>query len=120
MKPVAAACAVVLAQALTVSPAYAEAPCCPKPYDKVMHAGFGIGLGYLGARQWNPAVGVALSAAAAVGKEKFDKKYDPKDAFATFAGGLVGIGLHFALGRDDRNGVILIGRDMIGYQISFH
>lgn len=120
MKLANVACALVLVQALTASPANAGAPCCPHPYDYAMHAGFGVGLGYLGAHKWHPAVGILLSAAAGVGKERFDKKYDPKDAFATLAGGLLGVGLYFAIGRDDKEGVVLIGHNMLGYRIRFH
>lgn len=89
------ACAALI-DAVSALPAKAEALCCPHPYDYAVHAGFGVGLGYYGA-QWHPAAGVLLSAAVGLGKEKLDKRYDPRDAFATIAGGLLGVGLHFVI-----------------------
>ena len=119
MRTMNVACALALIDALGAVPAHAEAPCCPHPYDYSIHAAAGIGLGYQGA-QWHPALGVLLSAAAGVGKEMLDKKYDPKDAFATMAGGLVGVGLYLTLGRDNNNSIIWIGDNMIGFRIRFH
>ncbi|WP_332675317.1 hypothetical protein [Aromatoleum sp.] len=93
-------------------------PWLPHPYDYILHAGVGTAIGYFGSRELNPVAGILLSAAVGVGKEKLDKKYDPKDAWATVAGGLIGVGLYLALKPDD-DSVIAVGPGFLVYQARF-
>lgn len=93
-------------------------PWLPHPYDYVLHAGAGAAIGYYGSRELNPVAGLFLSAAAGVAKEVYDKKFDPKDAWATVAGGLIGVGLYFALQPDDDT-VLTVGPGFVAYQTRF-
>lgn len=111
-------CVIGLSGLLHATHASAGLPWLPHPYDYIMHAGAGTAIGYFGSRELSPAAGILLSAAAGVGKEMLDKKYDPKDAWATVAGGLIGVGLYLALKPDDDT-VIVFGPGFLAYRTRF-
>lgn len=85
------------------------------PRDKIMHMLIGGMIGYCGAE---PALGIGpFGGAAAAGvqgvvKEGLDKVFKPGEAFATFAGGMMGASVRMMMGKDSpecfawlRNGV---------------
>lgn len=90
------------------------------PYDYMLHGSVGAGVAYLASAHIHPMVGIALAGLIGVAKERSDLNYDPKDAFATLAGGLAGALMSGPIIKNPKYGSVIVTPTAVFYRLQFH